>query len=121
MIQKGTKFVVIDNSGAKEAECIGFFGSSKLGGVSIGDKVKVAVKVSASDGSIKRGAVSKAIIVRTRGKMRRKNGECIGFGDNAVALLNDDDSLRGTRVFGPVARELKRCFPKLASLANEVV
>ena len=122
MIQKFSKLTVADNSGAKVAMCIGFVGIGSSKSASICDTIVVTVKASVPNGSIKNGEVSKAVVVRTQKEIKRKNGEYIRFGDNAVVLLNDDLSMKGTRLFGPVARELKkRGFQKITSLASDVV
>ncbi|MCB0667748.1 MAG: 50S ribosomal protein L14 [Saprospiraceae bacterium] len=121
MIQQESKLKVADNSGAKEVLCIRVLGGSKRRYASIGDKVVVSVK-EASPGGIKKGTVSKAVVVRTKKEIRRKDGSYIRFDDNAVVLLNPADEPRGTRIFGPVARELReRDYMRIISLAPEVL
>ena len=106
MIQQESRLNVADNSGAKEVLCIRVLGNSGQDYAKIGDKIVVTVKDAMPDGGIKKGTVSKAVIVRTKNKLRRKDGSYIRFDDNAVVLLNNAMS-RGTRIFGPVARELR--------------
>lgn len=113
---------VCDNSGAKEALCIRVLGGTKRRYASIGDKVVVTVKSATPNGSVKKGAVSKAVVVRTRKEVRRHDGSYIRFDDNACVLLNEGGELKGTRIFGPVARELRdKDFMKIVSLAPEVL
>ncbi|MCC7301669.1 MAG: 50S ribosomal protein L14 [Bacteroidia bacterium] len=122
MIQSESRVVVADNSGAKEALCIRVLGGTKRRYASIGDKIVVTVKHALPSGGIKKGAVSKAVIVRTKKEIRRPDGSYIRFDDNAVVLLNAQDELRGTRIFGPVARELReKQYMKIVSLAPEVL
>lgn len=121
MIQQESRLNVADNSGAKEVLCIRVLGGSKRRYASIGDKIVVSVK-HASPGGVKKGTVSKAVVVRTKKEIRRKDGSYIRFDDNAVVLLNPSDEPRGTRIFGPVARELRdRDYMKIISLAPEVL
>ncbi|MBL7816882.1 MAG: 50S ribosomal protein L14 [Saprospiraceae bacterium] len=121
MIQAESRLRVADNSGAKEVLCIRVLGGSKRRYASIGDKIVVTVK-DASPGGVKKGSVSKAVIVRTRKEIRRKDGSYIRFDDNACVLLNNADEPRGTRIFGPVARELRdRDYMRIVSLAPEVL
>ncbi len=121
MIQQETRLRVADNSGAKEVLCIKVLGGSKRRYASIGDTIVVSVKDS-SPGGIKKGTVSKAVVVRTKKEIRRKDGSYIRFDDNAVVLLNNADEPRGTRIFGPVARELReRDYMRIISLAPEVL
>lgn len=121
MIQQESRLRVADNSGAKEVLCIRVLGGSKRRYASIGDKIVVSVK-DATPGGIKKGTVSKAVIVRTKKEIRRKDGSYIRFDDNAVVLLNNQDEPRGTRIFGPVARELRdRDYMRIVSLAPEVL
>ncbi|MCL4115569.1 UNVERIFIED_CONTAM: hypothetical protein GTU68_006554 [Idotea baltica] len=121
MIQQESRLRVADNSGAKEVLCIRVLGGSKRRYASIGDKIVVSVK-DASPGGIKKGTVSKAVVVRTKKEIRRKDGSYIRFDDNAVVLLNPADEPRGTRIFGPVARELRdRDYSRIISLAPEVL
>jgi large subunit ribosomal protein L14 len=121
MIQQESRLNVADNSGAKEVLCIRVLGGSKRRYASVGDKIVVSVK-DASPGGVKKGSVSKAVVVRTRKSIRRKDGSYIRFDDNAVVLLNASDEPRGTRIFGPVARELReRDYMRIVSLAPEVL
>jgi len=121
MIQQETRLKVADNSGAKEVLCIRVLGGSHRRYASVGDKIVVSVK-DASPGGVKKGTVSKAVVVRTKKEVRRKDGSYIRFDDNAVVLLSNADEPRGTRIFGPVARELReRNFMRIVSLAPEVL
>lgn len=121
MIQQETRLNVADNSGAKEVLCIRVLGGSLRRYASVGDKIVVSVK-DATPGGIKKGTVSKAVVVRTKKEIRRKDGSYIRFDDNAVVLLNAADEPRGTRIFGPVARELReRDYMRIVSLAPEVI
>ena len=122
MIQQESRLTVADNSGAKEVLCIRVLGGTRKRYASIGDKIVVAVKHALPSGGIKKGAVSKAVVVRTKKEVRRPDGFYIRFDDNAVVLLNATDEIRGTRIFGPVARELReKQFMKIVSLAPEVI
>ena len=122
MVQQETRLAVADNSGAKEVLCIRVLGGTKKRYASVGDKIVVAVKSAIPSGNIKKGAVSKAVVVRTKKHVRRQDGSYIRFDDNAVVLLTGTDELRGTRIFGPVARELReKQFLKIISLAPEVL
>jgi large subunit ribosomal protein L14 len=121
MVQQESKLSVADNSGAKEVLVIRVLGGTKKRYASIGDKVVVTVKSAIPSGEVKKGTVSKAVVVRTRKEVRRKDGSYIRFDDNAVVLLNNLDEMRGTRIFGPVARELRDHFMKIVSLAPEVL
>jgi large subunit ribosomal protein L14 len=121
MIQQESRLRVADNSGAKEVLCIRVLGGSGRRYASLGDQIVVTVKDS-TPGGIKKGSISKAVIVRTRKEVRRKDGSYIRFDDNAVVLLNQSEEPRGTRIFGPVARELReRDHMKIVSLAPEVL
>jgi large subunit ribosomal protein L14 len=121
MIQTESRLKVADNSGAKEVLCIRVLGGSKRRYASLGDKIVVSVK-DATPGGVKKGSVSTAVIVRTKKEVRRKDGSYIRFDDNAVVLLNAADEPRGTRIFGPVARELReRDYMRIVSLAPEVL
>lgn len=121
MIQQETRLKVADNSGAKEVLCIKVLGGSKRRYASIGDVIVVTVK-SASPGGIKKGTVSQAVVVRTKKEIRRKDGSHIRFDDNAVVLLTQAGEPRGTRIFGPVARELReKDYMRIVSLAPEVL
>lgn len=122
MIQNETRLTVADNSGAKEVLCLHVLGGTKRRYASVGDKIVVTVKSAIPTSQIKKGAVSKAVIVRTKKEVRRKDGSYIRFEDNAAVLLNPQDEPRGTRIFGPVARELReKQFMKIISLAPEVL
>ncbi|NJC25482.1 50S ribosomal protein L14 [Neolewinella antarctica] len=122
MIQQESRLRVADNSGAKEVLCIRVLGGSKRRYASIGDQIVISVKESAPGGAVKKGSVSRAVVVRTRKEIRRKDGSYIRFDDNAVVLLNANEEPRGTRIFGPVARELRdRDYMKIVSLAPEVI
>jgi large subunit ribosomal protein L14 len=122
MIQTESRLTVADNSGAKEVLVIRVLGGTKKRYASIGDKVVVTVKHAMPSGNVKKGTVSKAVIVRTRKEIRRPDGSYIRFDDNAAVLLNTTDEIRGTRIFGPVARELRdKQFMKIISLAPEVL
>ena len=113
---------VADNSGAKEALCIRVLGGTRRRYASIGDKIVVTVKDASPSGNVKKGTVSKAVVVRTRKEVRRADGSYIRFDDNAVVLLNQAGEMRGTRIFGPVARELReKSYMKIVSLAPEVL
>jgi large subunit ribosomal protein L14 len=122
MIQQESRLSVADNSGAKEVLVIRVLGGTGKKYASIGDKVVVTVKSAISSSSLKKGTVSKAVIVRTKKEIRRNDGSYIRFADNAAVLLNANDEPRGTRIFGPVARELReKQFMKIVSLAPEVL
>ncbi len=113
---------VADNSGAKEVLCIRVLGGTKRRYASIGDLVVVSVKSALPSGNVKKGQVSRAVVVRTRKEVRRADGSYIRFDENAVVLLNNTGEMRGTRIFGPVARELReKQFMKIVSLAPEVL
>ena len=122
MIQQESRLRVADNSGAKEVLCIRVLGGSKRRYASIGDQIVVTVKESSPGGNVKKGSVSRAVVVRTKKEIRRPDGSYIRFDDNAVVLLNASEEPRGTRIFGPVARELRdRDYMKIVSLAPEVL
>jgi len=121
MIQQESRLAVADNSGAKEVLCIRVLGGSGRHYASVGDKIVVAVKSALPSGEVKKGSVTKAVVVRTKKEIRRPDGSYIRFDDNAVVLLNNQDEIRGTRIFGPVARELREKFMKIVSLAPEVL
>jgi large subunit ribosomal protein L14 len=122
MIQQESRLNVADNSGAKEVLCIRVLGNSGQRYAGVGDKIVVSVKDAIPAGGIKKGTVAKAVIVRTTNKLRRKDGSYIRFDDNAVVILNQADEPRGTRIFGPVARELRdKGYMKIISLAPEVL
>jgi large subunit ribosomal protein L14 len=122
MIQQESRLTVADNSGAKEVLCIRVLGGTKKRYASVGDKIVVTVKDAIPSGNIKKGTVTKAVVVRTHKEIRRADGSYIRFDDNAVVLLTPTEELRGTRIFGPVARELReKQFMKIVSLAPEVL
>lgn len=122
MIQQESRLNVADNSGAKEVLCIRVLGNSGQHFAGIGDIIVVTVKDAIPSAGVKKGTVSKAVIVRTKNKLRRKDGSYINFDDNAVVLLNNSGDPRGTRIFGPVARELRdKGHMKIVSLAPEVL
>ena len=121
MIQQESRLSVADNSGAKEVLCIRVLGGTKKRYASIGDQIIVSVKSAIPSGEIKKGTVTKAVVVRTNKEVRRNDGSYIRFDDNAVVLLNATDEMRGTRIFGPVARELRDKHMKIVSLAPEVL
>jgi large subunit ribosomal protein L14 len=121
MIQQESRLSVADNSGAKEVLCIRVLGGSKKRYATVGDKIVVTVKSALPSGEAKKGTVSKAVIVRTKKEIRRADGSYIRFDDNAVVLLNNVNEVRGTRIFGPVARELRDKYMKIVSLAPEVL
>jgi len=122
MIQQESRLKVADNSGAKEVLCIRVLGGTARRYASVGDKIVVAVKEAVPSGNVKKGAVSKAVVVRTKKEIRRADGSYIRFDENAVVLLGASGELRGTRIFGPVARELReKDFMKIVSLAPEVL
>ena len=122
MIQMQSKLEVADNSGAKVVKCVKVLGGSKRMSASLGDIIVVAVKQALPGGKIKKGEVKKAVIVRTSYPIRRDDGSYIQFDKNSVVILNNQNELAGTRIFGPVARELRnRNFTKICSLAPEVL
>ena len=122
MIQQETRLKVADNSGAKEVLCFKILGGSKRRYASIGDLIVVTVKNAIPGGAVKKGDVTRAVIVRTRKEVRRKDGSYIRFDDNAAVLLTSAGEPRGTRIFGPVARELRDGgYMKIVSMASEVM
>ena len=121
MIQQESRLVVCDNSGAKEALCIRVLGGTRKRYATVGDVIVVAIKSVIPASDVKKGAVSKAIIVRTKKEIRRQDGSYIRFDDNACVLLNNAGEIRGSRIFGPVARELRTTNMKIISLAPEVL
>jgi large subunit ribosomal protein L14 len=122
MIQQESRLKVADNSGAKEVLCIRVLGGTKRRYASVGDKIVVAVKSAMPSGGVKKGQVATAVIVRTKKEVRRPDGSYIRFDDNACVILNQAGEMRGTRIFGPVARELRDAdFMKVVSLAPEVL
>ena len=122
MIQEETNLIVADNSGAKRVRCIRVLGGSDRRYAGVGDLVVVSVKSAIPGGNVKKGEVSKAVIVRTVKETRRKDGSYIRFDENAAVLINAENEPKGTRIFGPVARELReKQFMKIISLAPEVL
>ncbi|MFT3993405.1 50S ribosomal protein L14 [Dysgonomonas sp.] len=121
MIQQESRLVVTDNSGARECLCIRVLGGTRRRYASVGDVIVVAIKNVIPSSDIKKGAVTKAIIVRTKKEIRRPDGSYIRFDDNACVLLNAAGEIRGSRIFGPVARELRATNMKIVSLAPEVL
>ena len=122
MVQQESRLKVADNTGAKEVLTIRVLGGTKRRYASVGDKIVVSIKDATPNGNVKKGAVSTAVVVRTKKEVRRADGSYIRFDDNACDLLNAAGEMRGTRVFGPVARELReKQFMKIVSLAPEVL
>ena len=122
MIQEETRLVVADNSGAKEVQCIRVLGGTNRRYASVGDVIKVSVKSAMPNGRIKKGTVQRAVVVRTRKELSRPNGSSIRFSDNAAVIIGDNNEPRGSRIFGPVGRELReKAFTKIVSLAPEVL
>ena len=122
MIQQETRLKVADNSGAKEVLCIKVLGGTKRKYARLGDVIVVTVKKAIPGGVVKKGEVTKAVVVRTRKELRRKDGSYIRFDENAAVLLNSQGEPRGTRIFGPVGRELRESgYMRIISLAPEVL
>jgi len=122
MIQQETRLKVADNSGAKEILCIRVLGGTRRRYAHVGDIIVATVKVANPTGTVKKKSVVKAVVVRTRNQIRRKDGSTIVFDDNAAVIINDDKTPKGTRVFGPVPRELRdQGYAKIISLAPEVL
>ena len=122
MIQQETRLQVADNTGAKEVLCIKVLGGSKKKYANTGDLIVISVKKAIPGSNIKKGEIHKAVVVRTRKERKRKDGSYIRFDDNAAVIVNDNQEPKGTRVFGPVARELReKKFMKILSLAPEVI
>ena len=122
MVQQESRLLVADNSGAKDVLVISVLGGTKRRYASIGDQVVVTVKEATPSGNVKKGQVSRAVVVRTKKEVRRNDGSYIRFDNNAVVLLGNAGEMRGTRIFGPVARELReKQFMKIVSLAPEVL
>lgn len=122
MIQQESRLAVADNSGAKEVLCVRVLGGSGRRYARVGDKIIVSVKSAIPGGNVKKGDVSPAVVVRTKKEYRRSDGSYIRFDENAAVLLTPQDEPRGTRIFGPVARELReRRFMRIVSLAPEVI
>ena len=122
MVQQESRLKVADNTGAKEVLTIRVLGGTKRRYASVGDKIVVTIKEATPTGSVKKGQVSTAVVVRTKKEVRRQDGSYIRFDENAAVLIKDDHTPRGTRIFGPVARELReKDFMKIVSLAPEVL
>ena len=121
MIQQESRLAVADNSGAKEVLCIRVLGGTKKRYATIGDRIVVTVKSSIPSTEMKKGTVTTAVVVRTKKEIRRADGSYIRFDENACVLLNQAGEMRGTRIFGPVARELRDGYMKVVSLAPEVL
>ena len=122
MIQQETRLNVADNTGAKQVLCIKVLGGSRKRYARLGDVIVITIKKAIPNSNIKKGEVHRAVVVRTKKELRRKDGSYIRFDDNAVVLINDQKEPKGTRVFGPVARELReKQFMKILSLAPEVI
>lgn len=122
MIQTETRLKVADNSGALSVLCIGTLGYARKDAATVGDKITVTVKrINPKNTTVKKGEVVQAVIVRTRKEVRRPDGSYIRFEDNAVVLINKNNEPKGSRIFGPVAREIRSEFSKIASLAPEVL
>lgn len=121
MVQQESRLSVADNSGAKEVLCIRVLGGTGKKYASVGDRIVVTVKSAIPGGELKKGTVARAVIVRTKKEIRRNDGSYIRFDDNACVLLNAAGEMRGTRIFGPVSRELRDKYMKIVSLAPEVL
>ncbi len=122
MIQQESMVIIADNSGAKKAQCIKVLGGTRRKYASVGDIITVAIKQALPKGNVKRGEVARAVVVRTRKEVRRRDGSYIRFDQNAAVIINQQNEPVGTRIFGPVARELReRKFMKIVSLAPEVL
>lgn len=121
MVQKETKVKAADNSGAKDLQCIHIVGSTRKRYASLGDEIICAVKSAVPGALVKKGDVVRAVIVRTRKECSRDDGTYVRFGDNAAVIIKNDLEMVGTRIFGPVARELRARFPKILGLAPESV
>ena len=122
MIQQESRLKVADNSGAREVLCIRVLGGTKKRYASVGDKIVASVKTASPSGNVKKGQVVKAVVVRAKKEIRRPDGSYIRFSDNACVIIDENNQMKGTRVFGPVARELRENdFMKVVSLAPEVL
>lgn len=122
MIQEYSILNVADNTGAKKARCFRIYGGTRKRSASVGDIIMVSIRSAIPQGSVKKGEKSRAVVVRTKKEVRRKDGSYIRFDENAVVLIDKENEPRGTRIFGPVARELReKQFMKIVSLAPEVV
>ena len=121
MIQPGTRLMVADNTGAKEIECITVLGRAKRDGAEVGDTISASVKSAIPRGTVKKKEVVKAVIVRQRKAIVREDGSYISFSENAAVIIDANKEPRGTRIFGPVPRELRANYMKIISLAPEVL
>jgi len=121
MIQQESRLGVADNSGAKEVLCIRVLGGTGRRYASVGDRIVVTIKSAVPSSDMKKGTVSKAVVVRTKKEIRRADGSYIRFDDNACVLLNNVGEMRGTRIFGPIPREMREGYMKIVSLAPEVL
>lgn len=122
MIQQQSRLNVADNTGARKAQCIKVLGGSRRRYGSVGDIIVVSIKNAVPGGTVKKGEMSKAVVVRTKKEVARSDGTYVRFDDNAVVLINEQNEPKGTRIFGPVARELReKQFMKIVSLAPEVL
>jgi large subunit ribosomal protein L14 len=122
MIQQESRLIVCDNSGAKEILCIRVLGGTRRRYANVGDIIVATVKDAAPNGQVKKKTVVRAVVVRTRNQIRRKDGSTIKFDDNAAVIINDDKNPKATRIFGPVPRELRdKGYAKIVSLAPEVL
>lgn len=121
MIQPGTKLAVADNTGAKLIECITVLGRAKRDGAKVGDVVSASVKSAIPRGTVKKKEVVKAVIVRQKKSIAREDGSYISFSENAAVIIDGGGNPRGTRIFGPIPRELRRGYMKIISLAPEVL
>lgn len=121
MIQSESRLSVADNSGAKKVLCIRVLGGTRKRYATVGDKIVVTVKHATPGSEMKKGTISQAVVVRTKKEVRRTDGSYIRFDDNAVVLINAQGEIRGTRIFGPVPRELRAGYMKIVSLAPEVL
>jgi len=121
MIQAGTKLAVADNTGAKQIECITVLGHKQHHAAAIGDIITASVKSAIPRGAVKKKEIVRAVIVRTRKELKRSDGSVIRFDDNAAVIIDADFNPRGTRIFGPIPRELRSKFMKIISLASDVL
>ena len=121
MIQQESRLNVADNSGAKEVLCIRVLGGTGRRYASVGDRIVVTIKSAVPSSDMKKGTVTKAVVVRTKKEIRRVDGSYIRFDDNACVLLNNVGEIRGTRIFGPIPREMREGYMKIVSLAPEVL
>lgn len=121
MIQKESRLSVADNTGAREVLCIAVLGGTKRRYASLGDEIVVSIKNSTPNSEAKKGSVSRAVIVRTKKEVRRPDGSYIRFDDNACVLISENGEIKGTRIFGPIPRELRKKYMKIVSLAPEVL